>query len=206
MRERAALWAAIAALACATCQHPPVGGRTLADCPGALRPVGEIPEDFRLEQRLRIRAPRASASLRIAVEKRGTRLVLIGLNELGAKLFTVVQTDGEVQVEALPAAVLPVAPLGVLRDLHRVRFLGAGAAPDASGRAEGLYDGTRITETWRAGALVRRSFQREADPGGERVIVEFNRPDAASPARVRIENGWCGYTALIDTLDEEPLP
>jgi hypothetical protein len=206
VREWSALAALLAALVSAACQHLLPGSRHLAGCPGALRPVGEIQENFLLDQRVRIRSSDADASLRIAVEKRGSQLVLIGLNELGAKLFTVIQTQEDVEVDALPAAVLPVAPLDVLRDLHRVRFLGVDAPPDARGRAETLRDGTRIAEYWSNGTLRRRTFVREAEPERGEVSVEFSRPDGPNPTRVRIDNGWCNYTALIDTLAEEPLP
>lgn len=206
MREWAALAALLAALVSAACQHRLLGARDLAECPGALRSVGEIREDFRLDQRVRIRAPRTDVSLRIAVEKRGSRLVLIGLNELGAKLFTVIQTQDAVEVDALPAAVVPVPPLDVLRDLHRIRFLGVDVPPDSRGRTEAVRGGTRIAEYWSNGALRRRTFVREGDPDGSQVSVEFSRPDGPKPARVRVENGWCNYTAVIDTLAEEPLP
>lgn len=201
MHERVALAMLLAGLLSVACQQPLPGLQRFAGCPGALVSVGEIREDFLLEQRVRIRSRDANASLRIAVEKRGSRLVLIGLNELGAKLFTVIQTQEDVEVDALPAAVVPVSPLDVLRDLHRIRFLGTGVRPDARGRAEALHDGTRITEYWSRGALRRRTFAREAEPDRGEVSVHF-----VSPTRVRVENGWCDYTATFDTLAEEPLP
>jgi hypothetical protein len=200
VRERTALAALLAALASIACQHL-LPSRHLAGCPGALVPVSEIQEDFLLDQRVRIRSRDANASLRVAVEKRGSRLVLIGLNELGAKLFTVIQTQGDVEVDALHPAVVPVSPLDLLRDLHRIRFLGADTPPDARGRAEALRDGTRISEYWSRGALRHRSFARESQPERGEVVVHFD-----SPTRVRVENAWCNYTAIIDTLSEEPLP
>jgi len=205
VRRRSARIALLAAFALAACRHLPLAGGQLAECPGALRSTGEIRSDFRLEQRVRIRSERDDVALRLAVEKRGPRLVLIGLNPLGAKLFTVIQTGSEVSVESLPAAVVQVPPLNVLRDLHRARFLGAGVAPDASGRAETVRDGTRIAELWRDGVLKRRSFSRVSGrPRGE-IVVEFESP-GADAARVQIQNGWCGYTALFETLSEAALP
>jgi hypothetical protein len=200
VRERAALAALLAALVSTACQHL-LPSRHLAGCPGALEPVAEIQEDFLLDQRVRIRSQDANASLRVAVEKRGPRLVLIGLNELGAKLFTVIQTQGDVEVDALHRAVVPVSPLDLLRDLHRIRFLRVDMPPDARGRAEALSDGMRITEYWSRGTLRRRSFARESQPEAGEVIVHFE-----SPTRVRVENAWCSYTAVVETLNEELLP
>jgi hypothetical protein len=171
-----------------------------------LRSTAEIRANFRLDQRVRIRTQRGEIALRIAVEKRGSRLVLIGLNPLGAKLFTVVQMGSETLVESLPAAVVQVPPLNVLRDLHRTRFLGADVAPDASGRAEAVRDGTRVVEIWRDGALRRRSFTRVAGrPRGE-IVVEFDPPQRGAAPRAQIRNGWCDYDAAIETLAEEALP
>ena len=200
MRERAALAVLLAALASTACQHL-FASRHLAGCPGALVPVAEIQEDFLLDQRVRIRSQDTNASLRVAVEKRGPRLVLIGLNELGAKLFTVIQTQDDVDVDALHPAVVPVSPLDLLHDLHRIRFLRVDTPPDARGRAEALRDGTRIAEYWSRGALRRRSFTLESKPERGEVTVHFD-----TSTRVRVENAWCSYTAVIETLNEEPLP
>lgn len=206
LARRGARIAPLVAFALVACRQYPLAGAQLAECPGALRSTAEIRADFRLDQRVRIRTRRDEIALRIAVEKRGSRLVLIGLNPLGAKLFSVIQTGSEASVESLPAAVVQVPPLNVLRDLHRARLLGADVAPDASGRAEAVRDGTRIAEFWRDGALRRRSFSRVSGrPPGE-VVVEFDPPDAGAAPRVRIRNGWCDYTAEVETLRDETLP
>lgn len=204
--RRAAALGAIGPLLWVACAHLVPGTGRLAECPGALRATQEIPEDLRLDQRMRIRAKRIDVSMRIVVEKRGGRLVVIGLDPLGAVLFSVVQTGVEVEIEALPRAVAPVPPLNVLRDLHRVRFLSADVPPDASGRAESERDGTRITEEWIGGALRLRRFARvRGAPRGE-IVVAFGAAPSGGIARARIENGWCGYTAQIDTFVEESLP
>ena len=107
----------------------------------------------------------------------------------------------DIPIEALPAAVLPVAPINVLRDVHRVRLLTA----DGANAVE--RHGTRISEGWRAGELQWRRFERVAgDPAGA-VVVEFP-PDAPADAlgAVMIQNEWCGYEVVLSTLSEEVLP
>jgi hypothetical protein len=163
--------------------------------------------DLLLRQRVRVEGAGVDLRLHLVVEKRGGALAVLGFDPIGAKLFSVVQSGVQTQVEALPAAVLAVPPLNLLRDLHRVRFLGAGAPPGGEGSSAVVRGGTRIREEWRGGALRRRSFERvDGAPAGV-VRVEFPSPPAAgATASARVENGWCGYTASFDTLSEEPLP
>ena len=205
MRNGTTRFGLLALLALFACQHGAGRGLRLEGCPGVLRPTEEIAGDFRLEQRVHIRAKSGEIALRIVAEKRGPTLVVIGLNPLGVKLFSVIQTKRKVQVDALPARVVPIPPIDVLHDLHRARFLDAGVAPDASGRAEGIRDGTRIVETWRDGVLRQRRFSRvEGLPSGE-VIVDFAVPAPNESPRVQIRNDGCGYSASFETLAWETL-
>jgi len=99
-----------------------------------------------------------------------------------------------------------VAPLNLLRDLHRERFLGL-ATSGADGSFRGERDGTEIREGFEGGRLRWRSFERlDADPPG-RVEVRFEEPDGSGgAARVTIDNRWCSYRSEITTLSEAPLP
>jgi len=69
-----------------------------------------------------------------------------------------------------------------------------------------VRDGLRIEEEWVAGALVQRRFTRERAPSAGEVLIEFSPPDRDRGMQARIENGGCGYSALLDTLVEAPLP
>jgi len=197
--------ALFAMLALPACQHAAGRGARIAECPGELLSTQEIEADFRSEMRVHFRAESEDVALRVVAEKLGTSLVVIGLSPLGAKLFTVVQTNRDVAIDALPGRVVRVPPIDVLRELHRMRFLEAGVPPGEHGRAELVRDGTRILEIWRDGVLAQRSFSRvSGSPSGE-VTVVYAAPTPGVPPRAVIQNDWCGYSVSIETLDEETL-
>jgi len=136
---------------------------------------------------LQVSAASVATGYSLIVQKTGTRLVLVALTRFGAKAFSVVQEGRELQVESAlgPATVVP--PENVLRDVHRARFLTAGASAE-TGEVETERDGETIRDTWRSGVLVRRVFS-SADGI---VDLEFSAPHT-----VHIHNRRCGYEAIL---------
>jgi hypothetical protein len=189
------------------CLHLPGRARAIPECPGDWISTQAIAGDFLLRQRLLVTRGERVFALHLVAQKRGDELLLLGLHPFGAKLFTLRQRGLETSVEALPAPVLEVPPLNVLRDFHRARFLGLGSAG-----ADGIFEERRgdnvVREGHEAGRLRWRSFRRLAgDPAGL-VELRFDAPSAEAEGsdRVTIENGWCGYRAELTTLSEEALP
>ena len=202
MTRAIAVGLAAFALLAAGCRHLPFAPRALRECPGALRSTAEIDGDLRLELRMLVRSEKVDTVFRLVVEKRRERLVLVGLSPLGAVLFRVSQTGTDTEVDALPAALLDVPPENVLRDLHRVYFLAASTPMAPTGRAEIVRDGTRITESWRRGRLLTRSFERVSGRPRGQVVVDFVERPREGLAEARIVNGWCDYEATLVTLVE----
>jgi hypothetical protein len=187
-------------LTASSCAYLPVGPREIRNCPGPLVPTQEIEGDFAIQQRWRVIAGEIDFPLQGLLEKRGDELVLIGLNAFGAKLFTLVQRGTDVEVQAAPPAILPVPPLNLLRDLHRMLFLAAEAPPTGNGEVTRLRPPDRIFESWRDGQLQRRDFLRDR---GASVRLEFS--GEAKRPHVRLTNPGCGYRIEIDTISEQPL-
>lgn len=104
------------------CSGFPQAPRSIEDCPAEIRSTDEIPGDFTIRHRVTVSAEDLDFPFELIVQKKGRELVLVGLSPFGTKLFTVIQTGIETDVDALPRAVLPIPPLNVLRDLHRLRF------------------------------------------------------------------------------------
>lgn len=121
--------AAAAVLGFATaCSWLPFVSRPIPDCPGAIRSTDEIAGDFAIRERVTVSSEDGDFPFELIVQKKQRELVLVGISPMGAKLFTVVQTGTETEVDALPGAVLPIPPLNVLRDLHRLQLLAPGVA------------------------------------------------------------------------------
>ena len=120
------------------CSGFPHASRSIGNCPAEIRSIDEIPGEFTIRYRVTVLAEDLNFPFELIVQKKGRELVLIGLSPLGAKVFSVIQTGTETDVDALPRAVLPIPPLNVLRDLHRLRFpVGNGPMSDlgpAAGR------------------------------------------------------------------------
>ena len=137
---------ALAALAWVGCAWLPlVTADRIADCPGALLPTAEIPGgDFRVRERVRIVGGGVDLGLELLAERRADRLVLIGFNEFGAKMFSVVQQGTAVETENKLGRALAVPPENVLRDLHEARFI----RPDGGDRVEVRRDGCDYTATF----------------------------------------------------------
>jgi hypothetical protein len=114
-------------------------------CPGPLLAVDEMGADFALRARYRVRSGEREEALLLAAEKRGPRLVLLGLDPLGTQVFSLVQeANGEPRRERHLRPLFPFAPENALRDLERVRFPELLAPRDGETRVEAADDETRI--------------------------------------------------------------
>jgi len=119
---------ALAALGCASLGpllHPP---KRLGDCPAPIVATEDLPGGpVRLREQVRYAGRGVDAAFDLVVEKQPERLVLVGLNALGTRLFSVVQTGGAVDARSLLGRALAVPPANVLRDLHATHFADADA-------------------------------------------------------------------------------
>jgi hypothetical protein len=179
---------------------------SLPDCPGRIVSTADMGGDFLLRQRLRVRGDGVDVGFELVTQKKGAELTMIGLTSFGAKAFALTQKGTDVRVDSFLGPAWPVPPRNVLRDLNRMSFLAVPGGPFPDGPVEVTLDGTRITERWRHGELLRRSFRRvDGDPGGT-VTVDFApRAESGAPGRtVRIRNDWCGYRATVFTAERRP--
>ena len=117
----------------------------IAECPGPLLATTDIPGgDFRLRERVRIAGGRVDLGFELLAERHADRLVVIGFNEFGARVFSAVQRGLAVETDAKLGRALAVPPENVLRDLHEARFF----HPESGDRIEVRRPGCDYTATF----------------------------------------------------------
>ena len=105
--------------------HPPP---RLSACPGAIPSTSALPSgDLVWHDRVRYRGGEVDTGFTLVAEKRGERLVLVGLNAFGARAFSVTQEQLHVEADARMGRALQVPPETVLRDWHALRAAGTEA-------------------------------------------------------------------------------
>ena len=100
------------------------------------------------QARYRVSSRGKDFALTLAAEKRGERLVLLGIDPLGTSVFALVQEGTEVHRERHLRPLFPFAPENVLRDLILARWAPLAETRDATWTREG--DATTITRPARS--------------------------------------------------------
>jgi hypothetical protein len=128
--------------------HPPP---RLGACPGPIPSTATLAGgDFVWHDRVRYRGGAVDAGFSLVAEKRGARLVLVGLDAFGARAFSVTQDGLTVEADARMGRALAVPPETVLRDWHSLRAAAAGLhEPLALARPECGYEVTLVAESHR---------------------------------------------------------
>jgi hypothetical protein len=138
-------------------------------CPGPLLPVAAMGDDFALQARYRARSGEREEALLLASEKRGERLVVVGLDPLGTQVFAVVQEGRDLRRERHLRPLFPFAPENALRDLVEARFPEAVAALPTAADERALRT--------RDGAAVRLARPR---CGWEATVEVLTKADGAA--------------------------
>ena len=142
---RRTLCAAFGALALGCTALQVATAPRISDCAGPLVPASEIPGgDFRLRERVRFTGEGVDLGLELLAERHGDRLVVIGFNAFGARVFSLVQRGREVERDAPLGRALAIAPENALFDLHEARFF----HPESGGRVEVHRRGCDYTATF----------------------------------------------------------
>lgn len=164
------------------------------------RPIGtlHLPSDyaveFAIDQQVRVEYGTESQSFRAVVEKRGDRIVMVGLGPHGGRAFTLTQEGAAVHFESQLPRELPFPPEFMLMDLHRtwLKAIPHEGASMPDGTQEATVDGEMIRETWLGGRLQSRAFSNvELSYWNVTITYEGGldfTAGAASPTRVIVES------------------
>jgi len=142
------LLGALAASGCASLWWLDLPPR-LADCPGAIPSTEALPAgDLVWRDRVRYRGGEVDVGFALVAEKRGERLVLVGLNSFGARVLSLTQEGLAVDADARVGRLLQVPPETVLRDWHTARAAGLEAPGSLSlARPACGYEATFVAES-----------------------------------------------------------
>jgi hypothetical protein len=161
-------------------------------CPGPLLPIAAMGADFALQARYRARRGEREEALLLAAEKRGARLVVVGLDPFGTQVFAVVQEGASVRRERHLRPLFPFAPENALRDLVEARFPEAvDALPAAADeRAARTREGAAVHLVrprcgWEATVELQAETGRGASLGSQA---------RASQLSARISDSQCAAT------------
>ncbi len=197
---------ALAALLCACAGAPARAPAAGGDAYPAPPPFHLPAEDFVLRQRVVAHWQNRRGGFDAVLQKRGERILVVGLTPFGAEAFELEWQGKDVRVVSRLPAKLPFSARFVFYDIARTYFVGIPGAPLPDGVHAADLGGERITEVWKAGRLVRRTFvRRSGKPAGEIRIDYTASAGHQFPTAVRIENGWFGYRLSISTLGEQRL-
>jgi hypothetical protein len=205
------------------------GALSLVGCgPGAQarpttpRPIGTLHRpshyatDFTVDQQVTAEHAGGSESFRAILEKRGDRLVMIGLGPHGGRAFVLTQEGEAVSFDSQMPRELPFPPEYMLMDVHRTWLVGIpreGDAPLPDGRHEAVVDGENVAEEWSGGRLVSRSFAiltSNLAYWSVRITYEGGldpRPSEPAPTRVILESHPAPdqhYRLILDALTRSP--
>lgn len=191
---------------CAPGPHAATAGDLRAeDYPGVLVDSTALPDGLFLRQRIEARYRDREIGFAAVLQSAEGVLSLLALTPYGTRAFLLEQRGQALRFTRYVDRTLPFPPRFVMLDVHRTLFLGLPGAPRADGRHQGMLFGERITEHWRGGRLLARSFERlDGRPRGLiRIAYHGGMRAPEPPSRIDLDNAWFGYRLVIHTLPSD---
>ncbi len=104
-------------------------GPRVADCGDPVPSTQALAGDFNRRLRVEVQSGDVTEGFEVIAQKRGPRLVVVGLARFGNRAFSIVQERDQLDVESPMKPIERVAPINILRDLYVWPFQ-AQPAPD----------------------------------------------------------------------------
>jgi hypothetical protein len=184
---------------------PPGGKEQTLHYRTPIQPPDALGGDFAMEQQVTMKHPRGENSFHGVLQKKGDRLVLVGLAPHGGRAFVLEQKGTEFTFESHMPRELPFDPKFMMHDVHRVWFL------TEADQGELEQYGEQIEVERKNGRITRKRYRRFDGRGGPIVVrypggLPSGAPGTARPPdRVQFDNGRYGYSATIETLSWQSL-
>ena len=175
--------------------------------PGTLLPVSQLAPDFQWRQRVTATWQDQQHQFEAVLAKEQDALRLIGLGPMNTPGFIITLKGQNIELEKRALKELSFEPRWILLDIQRAFYPWFLEGPLESGRREKRVDGEIVRESWQDGTLRERRFSRAGgSPPGE-IVVHYRgwQPEMLAPRKARLQNGWFGYSLLIETLEQQLL-
>ncbi len=88
------------------------------DCGGPVPSTQTLAGDFDRRLRIEVESGDLAEGFEVIVQKRGPRLVVVGLARFGNRAFSIVQEGDQLDIDSPLKAIEKVAPINILRDLY----------------------------------------------------------------------------------------
>lgn len=139
-----------------------------------------------------------------AVRLSSGKLTIHGTTLDRPRAFLIQQDGVHVQADGATLRDMPLEPVHVLYDIHRVFFRGLQVTqPD--GVHDRIEDDELVRELWRDGRLVERTFH-SLDTFSKLVIIQFDgAPTPVVAPRVHLVNVHHGYSLVIENIRQARL-
>jgi len=175
------------------------------DYPGELRDSAALPDGLFLRQRIEARFNERELGFSAILQTADGVLSLLALTPYGTRAFLLEQRGQTVSFTSYVDRALPFPPRFILIDVQRTLFVGLPGAPLPDGDHTAVRSGERVTERWRGGRLLARSFERlDGRPRGAiRITYQGGMRGTVPPRRIELDNTWFGYQLTIHTLASE---
>jgi hypothetical protein len=174
-------------------------------CPVELVASDALPTDLWLRAKMRFEIDEQSVALEAVARARPDGLAVVGIAPYGATVFGLRQRGDDIVVETAATRDQRYLAHFTLDALHRIYWI---EAPEGAGDSTWARAGEQISETRENGAR-RRTFTRgkaaDTPTGGRPDGVTIEYPGKAGDG-IHISNPWCGYEAVVVTVDAAPRP
>lgn len=187
----------VALAACGPAAQPPAAGPQ-AEYPGVLHPPLQLHPDFSVHQHIEATSHGRSGSFDAVLQKRGDKLVVVGLGPASVRMFVLEQTAAGITFEQSFGPALPFPPRNIVVDVHRAFFKGLPPSP-LGGTRTGLVDDEEVREVWQGENLIERRFTRadRRDPITVSYAPGCTRTRCA-PTRITLDNPWFAYKLVLE--------
>lgn len=197
--------AAISALSCASVSPTEVSHDQAFDVDSS-KPALLINEmhgdNLTLRQRLRFVYKDRSGSLNAVVQKTCDSLVVVGFGPFDNRLFSVHQTDRQIDFEPERREAWAFDPERILRDIRRSYFFPLQSPPPSDGVHHSEVAGVHVSEQWKSGRLFQRDITGTSASDPEHVVIIYadGFGHEGVPDRIEVRDELRAYQLEVETI------